>query len=161
MHQTDGLAITGDRVGKILEREPVTLGCGAVVTCNTLPDVFSLILAPCETATISYVLSSGENNTNVASGSPQVETYREVGTELARVVAQLEPRHQEPLQPNLPLPPLFSETNVLSMQTDPRLVSCVVIGLAVNCGPVLRTILSARQRTMLRETDCCGTRLGT
>lgn len=77
------------------------------------------------------------------------------------MVAQLEPGHQEPLQPNLPLTPLFSEINVLSMQTDPRLVSCVVIGLAANCGPVLRTILSARQRTMLRETDYCGTRLGT
>jgi hypothetical protein len=91
MHQTDGLAITGDRVGRIMGTETVTLGWGAVVTCNTLPDVFSRILAPCGTATISYVLSSEENNTNVASGSPQVETYREVGTELARWLHSLNP----------------------------------------------------------------------
>jgi hypothetical protein len=51
----------------------------------------AVLLAACETATMSYVLSPEENNTNVASGPAQVETYRKVGTELARWLHSLNP----------------------------------------------------------------------
>jgi hypothetical protein len=51
----------------------------------------AVLLAACETATMSYVLSPEENNTSVASGPAQVETYRKVGTELARWLHNLNP----------------------------------------------------------------------